>query len=91
VRRVSTASPDAVTTETVSGEYDSAWTESWTGPSIPPVAHGPQTDVEYIAQVGTAVAFVGFYLPGLDQSFPDAAAAQAVLGAIIQHLSLYER
>jgi hypothetical protein len=30
--------PDAVTTETVGGDHDSAWTESWTGPSIPPVA-----------------------------------------------------
>jgi hypothetical protein len=82
-------SPDAVTTEIVSGEHDSVWSESWTGPSIPPVAHGPQTDVEYMVQVGTAVTFVGFVVPGLDQSIPDAAAAQATLIAITQHLSVY--
>jgi hypothetical protein len=73
----------------VTGGHDSAWTESWTGPSIPPVSHGPQTDVEYMAQVGTAVTFVSFVLPGLEQSIPDAAAAQAILSAITQHLSVY--
>jgi hypothetical protein len=81
--------PDAVTTETVSGDHDSAWTESWTGPSIPVVAHGPQTDVEYMAQVGTAVTFVSFVLPGLDQGIPAAAAAQTTLTQIAQHLSVY--
>ena len=65
------------------------WTESWTGPSIPPVAHGPQTDVEYMVQVGTAVAFVGFVVPGLGQAIPDPAAAQATLSAITERLSVY--
>jgi hypothetical protein len=32
---------------------------------------------------------VSFVLPGLDQSIPDAAAAQAILSAITQHLSVY--
>lgn len=82
-------SPDAVTTQVVSGQHDSAWTESWTGPSIPPVTHGPQTDVEYMAQVGTAVTFVSFVLPGLNQRIPDAAAAQAILSEVTQHLSVY--
>jgi hypothetical protein len=82
-------SPDAVTTEIVRGIHDSVWSESWTGPSIPPVAPGPQTDVEYMVQVGTAVTFVGFVLPGLDQSIPDATAAQAILSEITQHLSVY--
>jgi hypothetical protein len=82
-------SPDAVTIETVSGTDDSAWTESWTGPSIPPVTHGPQTDVEYMAQVGTALTFVSFVVPGLDQTIPDATAAQATLSQITQDLSVY--
>jgi hypothetical protein len=81
--------PDAVTTETVSGVADSAWTESWTGPSIPPVEHGPQTDLDYMAQVGTAVTFVTCILPGLNDSVPDATAAQATLNRITQDLSVY--
>jgi hypothetical protein len=81
--------PDAVTTETVSGADDSAWTESWTAPSIPEVAHGPQTDVVYMAQVGTALTFVICFLPGLNESTPDAAAAQATLSAMTQDLNVY--
>jgi hypothetical protein len=81
--------PDAVTTEVVSGDDDSAWTESWTGPSIPVVTHGPQTDVEYMAQVGSAVTFVSYVLPGLNQKVSDTAAAQAILSEITQHLSVY--
>lgn len=80
---------DAVTTETVRGEDDSAWTESWTGPSTGDLTRGPQTDVDYIAQVGTAVTFVGFDVPGLDQSVPGAVEAQAILSEINQHLSVY--
>jgi hypothetical protein len=80
---------DAVTTETVSGEHDSAWAQSWTAPSGPANFPGPQTDVEYIAQVGTALTFVSFAVPGLNQSVPDAAAAQATLSEIIQDLSVY--
>jgi hypothetical protein len=45
--------------------------------------------VEYMAQVGTALTFVSFVVPGLDQSIPDAAAAQVTLSEIIQHLSVY--
>ncbi len=80
---------DAVTIEVVSGENDSAWAASWTGPPTGDLFRGPQTDVDYIAQVGTALTFVGFDLPGLDQSIPDTATAQAVLGEITQHLSVY--
>ena len=42
-----------------------------------------------LAQVGTAVAFVSFALPGLHQSIPDAAEAQVTLSEITQHLSVY--
>jgi len=42
-----------------------------------------------MAQVGTALTFVGLDLPGLDQSIPDAAEAQAILSEITQHLSVY--
>ena len=80
---------DAVTIEVVSGENDSAWAASWTGPPTGDIFRGPQTDVDYIAQVGTALTFVGFDLPGLDQSIPDTATAQVVLGEIVQHLSVY--
>jgi hypothetical protein len=80
---------DAVTIEIVSGENDSAWVASWTGPPTGDIFRGPQTDVDYIAQAGTAVTFVGFDLPGLDQSIPDTATAQAVLSEITQHLSVY--
>ncbi len=80
---------DAVTTETLSGGHYSAWTASWTGPPTGEIGHGPQTDVDYMAQVGTAVTFVGFDLPGLNDAIPDHAAAQAILSAITQHLSVY--
>jgi hypothetical protein len=80
---------DAVTTEIVSGENDSVWTASWTGPDDGMFTRGPQTDVDYMAQVGTAVTFVGFDLPGLDQGIPDAAAAQATLDNMTQDLSVY--
>jgi hypothetical protein len=80
---------DAVTSEIVSGEDDSVWTASWTGPNDGMFTRGPQTDVDYMAQVGTAVTFVGFDLPGLDQGIPDAAAAQATLNRITQDLSVY--
>ncbi len=80
---------DAVTTETVSGEDDSAWTESWTAVNTVDTSGGPWTDVDYIAQVGTAVTFVSFAVPGLDQTIPDAAAAQATLSEITQDLSVY--
>jgi hypothetical protein len=80
---------DAVTTETVSGEDDSAWTESWTAANTDNTSAGPSTSVDYIVQVGTAVTFVAFGVPGLDQSIPDAAAAQATLNEIAQDLSVY--
>jgi hypothetical protein len=80
---------DAVTNEVVSGKNDSAWVASWTGPPTGDLFRGPQTDVDYIAQVGTAVTFVGFDLPGLDQSIPDTATAQATLSEVTQHLSVY--
>jgi hypothetical protein len=80
---------DAVTSETVSGADDSAWTESWTSANTDYTSAGPQTDVDYIVQVGTAVTFVSFVLPGLNQSVPNAAEAQAILGEITQHLSVY--
>jgi hypothetical protein len=80
---------DAVTTETVSGEDDSAWTESWTSANTDNTSAGPSTSVDYIVQVGTAVTFVAFGVPGLNQSVPDAAAAQATLNLITQDLSVY--
>jgi hypothetical protein len=80
---------DAVTTETTSGEDDSAWTESWTSANTVNTSAGPWTDMDYIVQVGTAVTFVSFAVPGLDQSVPDAAAAQATLSEIVQDLSVY--
>ncbi len=80
---------DAVTTEIVSGTDDSVWIASWTGPNNGMFFRGPQTDVDYMVQVGTALTFVGFDLPGLDQGIPDAAAAQATLSEITQDLSIY--
>jgi hypothetical protein len=80
---------DAVTTETVSGQDGSAWTESWTSASTDNTEAGPWTDLDYIVQVGTAVTFVSFGVPSLDQSVPDATAAQATLSQIAQDLSVY--
>jgi hypothetical protein len=80
---------DAVTTETVSGEDDSAWSESWTSASTDNTSAGPWTDVDYIVQVDTALTFVSFAVPGLDQSIPEAASAQATISQITQDLSVY--
>lgn len=79
----------AVTTETASGEDDSVWTESWTTPQTYFTSSGSSTTVDYIVQVGTAVTFVFFGVPGLNQGIPDVAAAQATLSEITQDLSVY--
>jgi hypothetical protein len=42
-----------------------------------------------MAQVGTALTFVSYASPGLNQSVPDAAEAQAILSEITQHLGVY--
>jgi hypothetical protein len=80
---------DAVVTEAISDAHDSVWIRSWTAPNTPISGGGPQTDIEYIAQAGDAVAFTDFTLAGLAAPPPSATASAEVLAAMIQHLSIY--